>query len=323
VGRLGRQLGAFALAGTLVVAACTSRNDESTAADSAATSSAARADASGAPTDGQTADGKVIFAGFNFTESTILAHLYAEAAEAAGIASQVDESVGSREVMNPMLFDGEVAVVPEYVGAALVSMGGEATDDAEDAVEDLRQAMEEQDIGVLELADAENNNAVAVTLETATQFEMRTLTDLEPLAPDLTLGGPETCPARPLCIPGLEETYGISFGDFIALDPGVPTASALAQGLIDAAVVFTTDATISVFTLVLLDDDKGLYPAQNVVPVVRQDVLDAYPDLELALNRVTRELTTRDLRAMNYTVTITGERPEEAARTWLEDKGIL
>jgi glycine betaine/choline ABC-type transport system substrate-binding protein len=80
---------------------------------------------------------------------------------------------------------------------------------------------------------------------------------------------------------------------------------------------------IDVFTLVLLEDDMGMYPAQNVVPVVRQDVLEAYPELEDALNDVSHELTTRELRALNYTVAITGEQPVRAARTWLEDKGIL
>ena len=77
------------------------------------------------------------------------------------------------------------------------------------------------------------------------------------------------------------------------------------------------------FTLVVLDDDKGLYPAENVVPVVRQDVLEAYPELEDVLNDVSDQLTTRELRALNYTVAITGEQPVRAARTWLEDKGIL
>jgi osmoprotectant transport system substrate-binding protein len=309
-------------AGVVSLAACTS--DDSGANDtsaSAATTGAAQA--SGVPTNGQTADGEVIFAGFNFTESTILAHVYALAAEGRGVPAVVRESVGPRETMNRLLFKGEIGAVPEYLGAALIELGGEATEDAEEAEEDLRQLMGDQDVAVLDLAEAANRDAVAVTLDTATEFDLRTMSDLDELAADLTFGGPAECPRRELCILGLEETYGLTFRGFVALEPGAPTASALARGQIGAGAVFTTDATISVFTLVLLEDDKGLYPAQNVVPVVRQDVLDAYPELEDAVNDVSDQLTTRDLRAMNYTVAITGEAPENAARHWLEDKGIL
>jgi osmoprotectant transport system substrate-binding protein len=306
----------------LAIAACSSGDDSSANNTSrSATTSAERA--SGAASTGETADGEVVFAGFNFTESTILAHLYALAAEARGIPTEVRESVGPREVVQGMLFDGELGVVPEYLGGALIGVGGNATDDSEDSQEDLRQLMEEQGVAVLDLADASNRDAVAVTLDTATQFQLRSMSDLDEVAADLTFGGPEECPERQLCILGLEDTYGLTFHGFVALEPGLPTASALAKGDIGAAAVFTTDATISVFTLVVLDDDQGLYPAQNVVPVVRQDVLDAYPELEDALNDVSDQLTTRDLRALNYTVAITGEQPVRAARTWLEDKGIL
>ena len=306
----------------LAIAACTSGDDSG--ANDASGSAPTNADqASGAPASGETAEGEVIFAGFNFTESTILAHLYALAAEERGIPTEVRESVGPREVVQRMLFDGELGVVPEYLGGALIGMGGNATEDSEDSQEDLRQLMADEGVAVLDLADATNRDAVAVTLNTATEFQLRSMSDLDAVAQDLTLGGPEECPDRELCMLGLEHTYGLTFHDFVALEPGLPTASALAKGDIGAASVFTTDATISVFTLVVLDDDKGLYPAQNVVPVVRQDVLEAYPELEDVLNDVSDQLTTRDLRALNYTVAITGEQPVRAARTWLEDKGIL
>jgi osmoprotectant transport system substrate-binding protein len=310
------------LTASLAIAACTS-GDDSGANDTSATAATSADQASGALSRGEAADGEVIFAGFNFSESTILAHLYALAAEARGIPTEVRESVGPREVVQEMLFGGELEVVPEYLGGALIGVGGNATEDSEDSQEDLRQLMHDQGVAVLDLADATNRDAVAVTLDTATQFQLRAMSDLDAVAPDLTFGGPPECPDRKLCILGLEDTYGLTFHDFVALEPGLPTASALALGDIGAASVFTTDATISVFTLVLLDDDKGLYPAQNVVPVVREEVLEAYPELEDALNDVSDQLSTRDLRALNYTVAITGEQPIRAAQTWLEDKGIL
>jgi len=189
--------------------------------------------------------------------------------------------------------------------------------------EALADLMKPNDVAVLDSAEAVNRNAIAVTLDTATRLNVHTMSELAEVAPDLTLGGPAECPHRPLCIPGLESTYGITFKGFVPLEPGVQTASSLLRDDVGAALVFTTDATISPFTLVLLDDDKGMYPADNVTPVVRQEVLDQYPALADALNKVSAEMTTRDLRALNYTVALAGERPEQAAHTWLQDKGLI
>ena len=141
------------------------------------------------------------------------------------------------------------------------------------------------------------------------------MSDLAEVAPDLTLGGPAECPQRPLCIPGLESTYGITFKGFVPLDPGVQTASSLLRDEVGAALVFTTDASISPFTLVLLDDDKGMYPADNVTPVVRQDVLDQYPQLADALNKVSAAMTTRELRGAE----LHGFARRRAARPGRED----
>ena len=130
-------------------------------------------------------------------------------------------------------------------------------------------------------------------------------------------------PTAALVHPWFESTYGIKFKSFEPLDSGVPTASSLARGDVGAALVFTTDATISPFTLITLDDDKGMFPSDNVTPVVRQEVLDKYPQLGAALDKVSAALTTRDVRALNYTVALAGERPDQAAKNWLQDKGLI
>ena len=219
----------------LAIAACTSGDDSG--ANDASGSAPTNADrASGAPASGETAEGEVIFAGFNFTESTILAHLYALAAEERGIPTEVRESVGPREVVQRMLFDGELGVVPEYLGGALIGMGGNATEDSEDSQEDLRQLMADEGVAVLDLADAANRDAVAVTLNTATEFQLRSMSDLDAVAQDLTLGGPEECPDRELCMLGLEHTYGLTFHDFVALEPGLPTASLPASAMCSAPI---------------------------------------------------------------------------------------
>ena len=269
-----------------------------------------------------TSDGTVVFGAFNFSESTILANIYAQAATAAGVPTEV-LSVGPREVVYPQLFNGELGVVPEYSGTAVVALGGEATSDTAKTHDALVDLMKPKDVAVLDSAPAEDRNAIAVTLDTATSLNVQTMSDLAKVAPSLTLGAPAECPQRPLCIPGFESTYGIKFKSFVPLDSGVPTASSLARGDVGAALVFTTDATISPFTLITLDDDKGMFPSDNVTPVVRQEVLDKYPQLGAALDKVSAALTTRDVRALNYTVALAGERPDQAAKNWLQDKGLI
>ncbi len=238
-----------------------------------------------------TSDGTVVFGAFNFSESTVLANIYAQAAVAAGVPAEV-VSVGTREVVYPQLFNGELGVVPEYSGTAVVALGGDATSDVTKTHDALVDLMKPKKVAVLDSAPAQDRNAIAVTLDTATRLNVQTMTDLAKVAPDLTLGGPAECTQRPLCIPGFESTYGIKFKSFVPLDSGVPTASSLARGDVGAALVFTTDATISPFTLITLDDDKGMFPADNVTPVVRQEVLDKYPELGPALDKVSAALTT-------------------------------
>jgi osmoprotectant transport system substrate-binding protein len=95
------------------------------------------------------------------------------------------------------------------------------------------------------------------------------------VASQLTLGGPPECPDRPFCIPGLEEVYGIEFGNFVPLDVGGPlTVEALQNGEIDVALLFSTQSVIAENGWVLLEDDQGLQTAENITPVVRQDALD-------------------------------------------------
>ncbi len=300
----------FALVVALFAAACTSGDDSGAASTSVAGTSAGATSPSG-----QSAAGKVRFGAFNFTESTILANIYAEAAKAAGVPAEVVPDVGPREEVYQLLFKGELSVVPEYSGSAVLALGGEETSDPVEMHDALTDLMEVKGVAVLDSADAVNRDAIAITLDTATRLNVHTMSELSAVARDLTLGGPAECPARPLCIPGLEATYGIEFKGFIPLDPGVQTASSLARDEVGAALVFTTDATISPFTLVLLDDDKGLYPAENITPVVRQEVLDEYPELAGALNEVSAAMTTRELRRAQ----LHGGAHRRAARQGCED----
>jgi glycine betaine/choline ABC-type transport system substrate-binding protein len=143
----------------------------------------------------------------------------------------------------------------------------------------------------------------------------------EPVASQLVLGGPPECPERPFCIPGLEETYGVEFQEFKPLDVAGPlTIRALEGGEIDVALLFSTQSVISDRGWVLLEDDQGLQQAENITPVVSEEVND--PAIESLLNQVSAALTTENITELNGQVEIDGDDPADVAAGFLESEGI-
>lgn len=143
----------------------------------------------------------------------------------------------------------------------------------------------------------------------------------EPIAGQLTLGGPPECPERPFCVPGLKETYGIEFEKFQPLDVGGPqTVNALKAGRIDVGLLFSTSSAIVANDFVVLEDDKNLQQAENITPVVRTEVLD--DTIESLLNEVSGSLTTETMIELNGRVEIDQEDPADVAASFLEDEGI-
>lgn len=143
------------------------------------------------------------------------------------------------------------------------------------------------------------------------------------IASQLILAGPPECPDRPFCLKGLEDTYGLSFKDFKATDAGGPiTIEALKNGDAQVGLLFTSDPGIAQNNFVLLQDDKHLQLADNLVPVVRQDALDANPVIKDALNAVMAKLDQATLTDLNKQVTVDGKAAADVASTWVESLGL-
>jgi osmoprotectant transport system substrate-binding protein len=178
-------------------------------------------------------------------------------------------------------------------------------------------------VSVLAPAPAQDQNGIAVTRETADEHDLRTISDLAPIANEFVFGGPFECPQRPLCLPGLESRYGIQFRRFVGLDTGgFITVSVLRAGDVDAALLFSSDAVFVEHDLVLLADDLGLQPAENVTPVIRGETLERWPQLETVLDDVSAALTTGQLRELNAAVTVQQLEPAAVAAEWLRSHGF-
>ena len=266
--------------------------------------------------------GGLTVAAANFPESNILAQIYGQALEAGDVDVSVEEDFGTRPALLDALEDGSVDLTPEYVGALLNELEGPdtATSDLQESVDALDTALEDVDLVGFEPSDAQDVDALAVTQETADELGIETYTDLAGVAGDLTLGAPAECAEFPACIPGLRDTYGIEFGDFVPLEAGPPIFDALNNGDIDVARVFSTDAAIAENGWVVLEDDQGLNPVQNVIPVGNEDAdTEEIADI---VNEVSAALTTEELTELNRRVVIDVEDPEDVAADWLEENDL-
>ncbi len=267
-------------------------------------------------------DGDVVVGSTDFSEQEIVAELYGQCLAAAGADVSMRLKLGSREVVLPALESGEIDLYPEYVGTALTFLGGEPSPELEQSLADLREKFGEKGISVLDAAPAEDKNGFAVTQETAEEYDLEKVSDLEPIAGDLVLGAPPECPERPLCAIGLKETYGVEFKEIRKLDAGGPlTKTALEDGDVDVAVLFTSDGAVSARGFVMLEDDKSLQPVENVVPVIRDEVVT--DDIETVLDAISENLTTEDLSEMNKAVDVDKADPADVAEAWLRDNGYI
>jgi glycine betaine/choline ABC-type transport system substrate-binding protein len=144
-----------------------------------------------------------------------------------------------------------------------------------------------------------------------------------PIASEFVLGGPPECPDRPFCLVGLQETYGLQFKQFVPLDTGGPlTIEALKGGQIQIGLLFTSDPAISANDFVPLQDDKQLQRADNLVPVVRQEVLTANPGVADVLNAAMAKLSQAELMKLNAAVTIEQKPTADVARDWIAAQGF-
>ena len=271
----------------------------------------------------------ITVASFSFSESQTLGEIYAQVLERNGYRVQRALGLASREVVEPALEQGVVDLVPEYLGTALAFVAPKSRDtrlDQAGTYARLRSVLGARGIDVLTPAPAQNQNGLMVTRTTAQRDRLAKVSDLVPMAGSLVLGGPPECPERPFCLPGFRSTYGLRFKEFRPLDSGGPrTIAALESAVIDVGVLFTTDAALGGPgpSVVLLEDDRGLQPPENVVPMVRRAVVRRHGRAFVALvDRVSAQLETVDLIALNRQVDIDGVTPANAAAGWRRAHGF-
>ncbi|TRV81808.1 ABC transporter substrate-binding protein [Streptomyces sp. 130] len=290
----------------------------------------------GAPAGGRDTGkkGSLVVGAAAFTESKVLAELYAQILADAGYSTSVT-TVKNRELYEPSLEKGEIDVVPEYAatiaeflnakvnGAKAAESKPVASGDTAATVAALKKLAEPRGLKVLPAGKAVDQNAFAVTREFADKHQLKTLSDLGAAKIAVKIAAGDECEVRPFCAPGLEKTYGI---DVTGIDPkgvGTPQAKqAVKDGKDQLVLTTTTDAVLDTYDLVFLDDDKKLQNADNVLPVLNaEDAGDQ--EIADALGKLTGALTTEDLAQLNRKVDAERAKPADAAREYLRSKGLI
>ncbi len=252
---------------------------------------------SAAPAKSDAAESTSIVVGSaNFPESELIATIYAKALTGVGVKATTKLSIGSREVYFPALKDGSIDLLPEYTGATLSYLDPKATASAPDDVAAALKTALPSGVEMLTPSGAADADTLTVTKATAAKYSLTSISDLQPYASKLVVGGPPEWKTRKEGALGLKTLYGLNFKQFRALDAGGPlTLAALKNGQIDAGDVFSTDPNIA--ALFPLKDDKNLFAAQNIVPLIASAKKSTKVD-DL-LDKVSAALTTDDLVEMN------------------------
>lgn len=276
--------------------------------------------------------GQVVVGGQNFTEMQIMAQIYRWVLEDAGYDVSL-KLVESRDVYTPEMQKGRVDVSADYLSSMTEYLNAQvngpdaepvATSDPDETVEELRKLAEPTGIEPLEPAQAQDANAFVVTQEFAEENDLSTLSDLAALGEPVTLAAAEDCAERDECKVGLEEVYGLDITKVEPLGFGSQgTKDAVVEGEVVLGQVGTSDASLESLGLVLLEDDKELQNAENLVPMVNSEFIDANPEVADALNEMSQGLTTEDLAAMNAKVDLERLLPEDVARDYLVEQGVI
>jgi osmoprotectant transport system substrate-binding protein len=310
----------LALVLSLGVAACGDSDDDTTSAEAGGEGGAIVSN----PDNGKVS---LTIGSKNFAESEITGEIYAQALAAAGYKIKTDLSLGSETIALKTLKAGQISGYPEYTSTALESLFGlepeEVPAEAEPAYEKAKAEFEKEGLTAFPPTPFSSANAVGTLKKTADELGLKTVSDLEGQSEDLTLYGSPECRQRSDCLAGLEKFYGLQFKAFKPVDIGL-RYTVLEKGQADLSILFTTDPQLSAESdkFVILEDDKEVFPAGNVIFVTAKSVVEkAGTDYEKTIVDVQKGLTLPVMQELNARVELEKKSAKEVAGEYLKEAG--
>jgi osmoprotectant transport system substrate-binding protein len=264
-----------------------------------------------------------------FDEARVVAEIYAQALEAKGFTvDRAGIGLGTRKVTAAALEKGDINLKPEYIGSGLVFYGGSSGSSSADNAAALQDKLAgiAGGITVLDYTPAQDTNAFVVRKETADQFKLVKMSDIGAVQGQLKWALATDCPTNPLCAKALKDVYGIDQPDATLLDAcSGPMAEALLNKTVDVAELCSTGPEIITNGWVVLEDDKQTQPADNIAPIVRNDLLKAVDAQKFndTLNAVSAKIDTKTLAQLYFDVAVNHKDLKDVASAWLKAVGIV
>lgn len=299
----------------LLLSACGSDGDDDSSSDTAGDGD------SGDTTGGSIPDGPtIVIRGQDFSESATIAQVYGQYLQGLGYDVEIETPAGFRTEAIDALEAGDLNLIVDYIGGTQTELAPEeeTSADPSQVMTVISPLLTQIGATVLDFSPAVDGDAFVVRGDS----EATTISDVGGL--DYVFGASAQCYERPQCYIGLTDPdlYGIEFASTETIEFGPLLGEALSAGEVDAVIWNTTAPQITEEGFRVLEDDLGLFPAQNIAPMITTEVLRLYGDpLRDALNELSAALTTEDLLAWNTATDIDFEEPDAVASAWLEENG--
>lgn len=316
----------LALACVLVVAACGSSSSSSSSSTSGTATSAASSGGK-ITSNAKNKSVKLVIGSKNFTEQKVLGDIYAQALTAAGYSVTTQLNLGDEKTALAALKSNQISAYPEYTGTALLSFFGVKTDalphDPGQAYDEVKTRFAKQGITAEPPTPFTSSNEVALNPGEAKKLGVTKISDLKGKAPKLKLYGTPECRQRLDCLLGLEKVYGLHFKSFTPVDPQL-RHTVLEKHQADVSIVFTTDPQNKRDHLVLLKDDKHMFPPYNSTLLVKTATAKkAGPDFAKTVDLVSKGLTAPVMQELNGRVDLDKQTPEAVAKEYLKESGYI
>jgi osmoprotectant transport system substrate-binding protein len=313
----------------LGIAACGSDNKKSSSSTTGggSSSTASQPASTGIQKNAANASTSITVGSKNFTEQKVLGEIYAQGLAAAGYTVKKELNLGDEKTAQKALKSKAIDGYPEYTGTALLSLCNVPTakipKDPMQAFQDTKACFAKDGLTAYPPTPFTSSNEVGVKQAVAQKFGLQKISDLSKVDQEFTLYGSPECRQRTDCLLGLEQTYGLKFKKFTPVDIDL-RHQVLNRGEKVASIVFTTDPQNKRENIVLLEDDKGMFPPYNSTFVVRDDIAQkAGADLPKVLEQIQKGLTDDVMQELNARVDLDKETADKAAGEYLKESGLV
>lgn len=271
----------------------------------------------------------IVIGSKNFTEQVIMANIVAEMIKAhTNLNVELKTGLGGTSVCFEALKrggkNGGIDTYVEYTGTGLVNLlGMEPITDPDEAYRIVSEEFKKRwNLVWLKPLGFNNTYTLAVKKEFAQEQDLQTFSDLAKISDSLILGATMEFFERPDGYPGLKKVYGFNFKDTKSMDAGL-RYQAIANNEVQVINAFATDGLLVRYNLKILEDDKHFFPPYHAAVLIRQDVLEKYPQLKEVLNKLAGQISDEEMQQLNYRVDGKGKEPSQVAEEFLKEKGLI